>query len=592
MTQEEEENLGFFVSDATEAIRAIEESLLTLEVDPENDHEMNRLYRGMHTLKGNAGFLELTAIETLAHACEDLVSLVRDKEQSLDAEMVNLLLEALDKLRWAMQVLTEEHTPPSPEAVRDLVARIAATFEARGGMHLEKDSPAFELFDDDEVPPAEVAASRRPGGTESPVSLPSRAASARPAASSRPVSSPGPAAGAKATSAAAPTRERIEFLRVDAAKVGSLMDLAGELGLACSAVTRHPDLEGRVLEGFAAAAHRLELLVREIQNDMSSLRLVPVSPVFQRMRRVVRDAAKRTNKEIDFVIRGEDTEVDKVMIDALQDPLIHVLRNAVDHGIEAPEVRVAAGKPRRGRIVLSASHQGGEVKIEVRDDGRGLDRERVLARAKERGLCAADATPSEEEITQFVFLPGFSTKETADALSGRGVGMDVLKTTVEALRGRVGLTSTAGQGSRVAATMPLTLAFVEAMVVRENDRLFALPIEKVFEVSKVDFRNVVESSATRQTMLRVRDTCVPVLWLHTYWDEPQRAPKELDGRVVVLVQTSRGAVAIPVDELIGNQQVMLKPLRGTLSGIRAAAGCGMLRTGDVAIALDCDRLHG
>jgi len=347
---------------------------------------------------------------------------------------------------------------------------------------------------------------------------------------------------------------------------------------------------GRDLEGFAAAAHRLELLVRELQNDLSSLRLVPVAPVFQRLRRVVEDAARRTHKEVDLVVRGEDTEVDKVMIDALQDPLVHVLRNAVDHGLEEPAARVDAGKPPRGRVVLSASHQGGEITIEVRDDGRGLQRDRILARAIERGLCPADAQPTDDELAAFVFLPGFSTKDTADTLSGRGVGMDVLKTTVESLRGRVALKSTPGQGSRVTLKLPLTLAFVEAMVVRERGRLFALPIEKVFEVSKVEQARVVTNSADDQVLLRVRDTCVPVLWLDRYWGESGRE-RALSGKVVVVVQTARGAVALPVDELLGNQQVMLKPLHGPLSHIRAAAGCGMLRTGDVAIALDCDQLH-
>lgn len=571
MLKEERENLDYFIADATEAIRAIEESLLVLEVDPNSATEIHRLYRGMHTLKGNAAFLELVAIEKVAHACEDLISLVRDRGVPFDAAMVNLLLEALDKLRWAMSVLVETNGVPEFAEVRDLVERVQEAFAARGG-EKEAAAPALPegLFLDDEPVTASF-----PEPSQSDVML--RA-------------SPSPAR-AGALVAAKDEVERTEFLRVDAAKVAALMDLAGELGLACSAVTHHPELDGRDLDGFTSAAHRLELLVREIQNDLSSLRLVPVAPVFQRMRRVVRDAARRTDKDVDLVIRGEETEVDKVMLDALQDPLVHVLRNAVDHGLESREERLAAGKSARGRIILSASYQGGEVTIEVKDDGRGLNQERVLARAIERGLCPEGAQPSPKELASFVFQPGFSTKEAVDSLSGRGVGMDVLKTTVESLRGQVALESTTGHGSRVIMTLPLTLAFVEAMVVRENDRLFALPIEKVFEVSKVDQANVVTNSADRTTLLRVRDACVPVLWLHDYWEERRPEQRALAGRVVVLVQTAKGAIALPVDELIGNQQVMLKPLKGLLTGIRAAAGCGMLRTGDVAIALDCDRLH-
>jgi two-component system chemotaxis sensor kinase CheA len=525
----------------------------------------------MHTLKGNAAYLELHSVELVAHACEDLASLPRDRGVPFDARMVDLMLEALDKLRWAIAYVGENKCAPPDEEVAEIVARLQDSFTELGGKRAEKDpdQEGFTLFDDEEPP----------------MSLPT----------------PMAAAGDQETKAqkkAASTRddkvvpiEKSEVLRVDASKVSALMDLAGELGLACSAVTRHPELDGLDLDGFAAAAHRLEILVREIQTDLSSLRLVAVSPVFQRMRRVVRDAAKRSGKEVDLVIVGEETEVDKVMIDALQDPLVHVLRNAVDHGIETPEARVAAGKGPRGKIVLSACHQGGEVSIEVKDDGKGIDKARVVARARERALIPMDAELTDEEAHQLLFVPGFSTKETVDSLSGRGVGMDVLKTTVEGLRGHVALKSVPGQGSRISLNMPLTLAFVEAMVVREGDRLFALPIEKVFEVSKIGPLHLVESSANRQTLLRVRDQFVPILRLREFWDESAVRTGDLEGHVVVVVQTERGAVALPVDELIGNQQVMLKPLHGPLSHIRAAAGCGMLRTGDVAIALDCDRLY-
>jgi len=319
---------------------------------------------------------------------------------------------------------------------------------------------------------------------------------------------------------------------------------------------------------------------------------VAVSGVCQRVGRVVRDTAMRTGKEVELVLEGEETEIDKVMVDALQDPLVHVLRNAIDHGIELPEERVAQGKSRVGRIVLSASHQGGEVSIEVSDDGAGIKRDRVRERAESRGLIQPGAELSDDETLSLVFAPGFSTKETVDELSGRGVGMDVVKTTITGLRGRVGLKSTEGRGSRLTMTMPLTLAFVESMVVRERDRLFALPIEKVFEVFKAEASQISRNSADGQTLVKVRGTMVPVLWLHRFWSDTTGVPTDdVDGRILVVVQTSHGEFALPVDALLGNQQVMLKPLRGPLAGIRAAAGCGMLRTGDVALAIDCEQLY-
>jgi two-component system chemotaxis sensor kinase CheA len=455
------------------------------------------------------------------------------------------------------------------------VQRLADAFADRGGERVAAPAQDVAFFDDEPEAEPEHAEG-------APPAPPVDAAADAPQA-------PAPT---RATTAKASTKRaaRVDFVRVDATKIGGLMDLAGELGLACAAVTHHPDIDTTVLEDFGQAAHRLELLVRELQNDLEALRLVPVAPVFQRLSRVVEDAARRTGKDVDLVLRGEDTEVDRVMIDALQDPLVHALRNAVDHGLESTEERLAAGKPARGKIVLSATYQAGEVTIDIKDDGRGLQRERILERARERGLCTDDATPDDEEIFQFIFLPGFSTKVTVDSLSGRGVGMDVLKTTVENLRGHVQVRSTPGQGTRFTLKMPLTLAFVEAMVVRERDRLFALPIERVFEVSKINKEDLVHAASGEQA-LRVRNTDVPLLWLHEYWNEAHTGDLDLEGRVVVVVQTNNGILALPVDEIMGNQQVMLKPLRGPLQHIRAAAGCGMLRTGDVAIALDCDRLH-
>ena len=552
-----EEEWAAFADEATAAIRAIEEGLLEAERRTPTLEDIHSIYRGLHTLKGNSGFLSLHTFGHVAHVCEDLISLVRDRGVPLDASIVALLLEALDTLRKGLDALCANQEDMREAAVAPLVARLVEAFRSRGGA---SSAAAEEAADVPEAP-------------------------APPSATQESVSDDRKADGGPRHEA------RTEFLRIDGGKVSALMDLAGELGLACSGVTRHPGVVGLDLEGFASASHRLELLVRSIQTDLASLRLVPVAPLFQRMRRIVRDASLKTNKDVELRIVGEDTEVDKVMLDGIQDPLVHVLRNAVDHGLESAEERVRLGKRPRGRITLSATQQGGAVTIEVQDDGAGIDRTRVLARAKERGLVPLDADPTDAEIVDFVFLPGFSTKEVADELSGRGVGMDVLRTTVENLRGHVQLTSKPGAGSRVVMTMPLTLAFVDAMVVREHDRLFALPIEKVFEVSKIDGASVVTNSADGRVMLRVRDACVPVVWLHRFWGESRIVPTALHGRIVVLIQTLHGPVALPVDELIGNQQVMLKPLRGVLAGIRAASGCGMLRTGDVAVALDCDKLH-
>ncbi len=769
MSFEDDESWRTYAMDAQDALRDIEGSLLSLETDPARPDEVNRLYRALHTLKGNSALLGLTTIETLAHAAEDMVGLARDGGVSVDQAMVDLMLELVDRLQTVVERAGRDRLDADVSEVADLVERVHAWTRAHGGVKkVEVGATRGEILIWSELPTESaegaeaepgtsasaslvgdeatllahegasefflalcrellprVASALKPGahgegegaelavlvgqlsqpalrmgyfdlvdclGTldqlhqqgghelpefaaqrdelarlltdierrerelaptlpdfgiaalcasiaqpEAPRASPPEPARAptvlgtgRPAkaalervaetaprgarAIAAAASSPGRAPTAGDKRASAPTAERSpqatkqaggnaaqaqaggddassEFLRIDARKLSLIMDLAGEIALASGAVTHHPELEGMELEGFAAAAHKLEMLIRELQNEVSAMRLVPVAGVFHRMKRVVRDTARRTGKNVELTLIGEDTEIDKVMVDSLHDPLVHIVRNAIDHGIESPEERIASGKSPVGTVVLEASHQGGEVSVKVRDDGRGLNRERIVTRAKERGLVREDAQLSDAQIAELVFLPGFSTKEKIDELSGRGVGMDVIKTTIENLRGRVQLETKEGRGSSLNMTVPLTLAFVEAMVVRERDRLFALPIEKVFEVFKTEHGQLSRNSADGETTIRVRNSLIPVLWLHRFYGEDDRQDERVDGKVVVVVQNSRGSVALPVDALLGNQPVMLKPLRGVLAGVRAAAGCGMLRSGDVALALDCERLH-
>lgn len=427
---------------------------------------------------------------------------------------------------------------------------------------------------------------RGPQPVAAPPAATARAAASAPAASG----DRGDDDGGDAGDGAGRDVGRTEYLRIDARKVSMIMELAGELGLASGAVTHHPELAGLELEGFNAASHQLELLIRELQSEVSAMRLVPVAGVFQRMRRVVRDTSRRTGKPVTLTLIGEDTEIDKVMVDALADPLVHLIRNAIDHGLEAPAARAAAGKPATGHLVLEAAHQGGEVSVTITDDGGGLDRDRIWARAVERGLVDGRGRPADEEIDELIFAPGFSTKAAIDELSGRGVGMDVVRSTIEGLRGRVAVRSTPGRGTRITLAMPLTLAFVEAMIVGERGRLYAVPIEKVFEVFQIRPEQVAQNSADGQRLLRVRDQVVPVCWLHRFYDEPA-VDEDLAGRIAVVVQSGHGSLAIPIERLLGNQQIMLKPLTGALAGVRAAAGCGMLRSGDVALTIDCERLH-
>jgi len=318
---------------------------------------------------------------------------------------------------------------------------------------------------------------------------------------------------------------------------------------------------------------------------------VPVGDVFRRIRRTVRELERSTGKEIDLVLEGEDTEIDKVVADRLYEPLVHVVRNCADHGLEALSDREALGKPRRGRITLAASPVGGDIQIAIADDGRGLDRGRILALARQRGLCGLEEEPDDGALWKVIFQPGFSTAETVTNLSGRGVGLDVLNTTMKELRGRISIDSVPGRGVKVVLAIPLTLAFLDSLVMRVGACLYAAPIDVVAEIFQPGSEQIARVSAEGGAeMVRVRDALVPICRLQKYYHEPISEPVSLEKLIVVVFNTGLGRIGVPVDEMFDQQQVVMKPLQGQLEKIRGSFGCALLASGEVAIVLDCERL--
>jgi two-component system, chemotaxis family, sensor kinase CheA len=383
------------------------------------------------------------------------------------------------------------------------------------------------------------------------------------------------------------------LMRVPSERIGRLMDLVAELSLSVAETVRSPDLVGLELSHFETAVHRLMMIVREVQDAATDMRLVPVDEVFKRLRRMVRELERQTGKKIEVVVSGAETQIDKLVADRLYDPLLHVLRNAADHGLEPPAERLAAGKTETGHIFLSASQVGSEVRIVVVDDGRGLNRDRILAKARERGLFGPDEEPEPAALWKIIFEPGFSTAENVSNLSGRGVGMDVLNTTMAELRGRIVVDSTQGQGTRVALHIPVSLAFLDCIIMRLGPRLFAVPIEVVSEIARPGPDDLPRLSADGgRELFRLRGQSVPVCRLERFFDgidDPPRPPNA-PPQVIVVFQTASGLLAVPVDEILDRQQVVMKPLAGRLSRVRASYGCALLGTGEVALVLDCERL--
>ncbi len=411
-------------------------------------------------------------------------------------------------------------------------------------------------------------------------STPAAGASEKPAATV--ATAQGTSTEVKKNTTAAPVRAaENETVRVDRRRLDELINQIGELVIGSSMVEQEllSFNGGLALDSMSA----LGKIVRDLQEMSLSLRMVPIAATFQKMNRVIRDVAKKLNKQIDFVTEGDDTELDKSVVDQIGDPLIHMVRNAADHGIEMPDVRQAAGKNPEGTVRLRAFQQGGNIYIELSDDGKGLDKQRILNKAIERGLVAPDANLSEQEIYNLIFLPGFSTASEVTELSGRGVGMDVVRRNVEALQGSVSVRSVAGQGSTVTVRLPLTLAILDGLLVRLDQEVFIIPLLSVIESVSVQAKDIRPIIGMGE-VISLRGEVVSLLRLHKLLGMP-RASHDENGLIVIVEDQGR-RVALLVDELVGQQQVVIKNLESNFRKVPGVGGATILGDGRVALILD------
>ena len=375
-------------------------------------------------------------------------------------------------------------------------------------------------------------------------------------------------------------------IRVDIDKLDKMLDLVGELVIAEAMVSNNQDKITRKNERFGKAVMQLDKISREIQEVAMSMRMIPLAGVFRKMMRLVRDLAQKANKQVELEIIGEDTEVDKTIIEQISDPLVHLIRNAVDHGLEAPAERLAAGKPETGRVTLEAKHSAGEGWITVEDDGRGLNRDKIFQKGLEKGLIKGeDRDMKDDDIWRLIFEPGFSTAEQVSSISGRGVGMDVVKRNIERLRGKVDIRSRAGVGTIFAVRIPLTLAIIEGMVVRVGAHRYTIPISSIKESFRPG-REQITSTPDGLEIVRIRGELQPVLRLHELYQVEPRYFQLSEG-ILIMVENSDNKYCLFVDELLGQQQIVIKGLPGYLNHVK---GCAILGDGDISLILDIDGL--
>jgi len=629
MSAFDEDIAADFILEAQEILDRLGEQLVTLEQAPQDNEQLNAVFRGFHTLKGGAGFLGVHAMVELCHAAEETLGMARSGKAVLQANHFDAAQQSLDWLQAMLDAVSAgtepQHAPPALIALFDVdaapapvvAAPVAAPAPAAGGGDMISEDEFEALLDQlhgGAAPGAKPVAAVAPaapaakagddmisedefealldqlhGGAAPGARPPSAAAAAPVPAPPAPGPAPAPRPAAAAPAAAAPkaaAAEPEQTVRVDTKRLDAIVNLIGELVLSRN---RLKTLRMRLKdEELDRAVSTLDIATARLQSAVMRTRMQPVGKVFSRFPKVARDVARNLKKEVDLELIGAETELDRNLVEALADPLVHLVRNAIDHGIEMPGLREAQGKPRGGRVRLSAQQEGDYVSIEVQDDGAGIDPERLRAKAREKGLIDPEAAArlSSEECLHLVFLPGFSTKQEVTDISGRGVGMDVVQSRIRELSGQIQIQSELGRGSRFLIRVPLTLAILPTLLVQAGEDIYALPLARVMEVLHAprtslgwfDGRAVLDRKSHTLALVDLRQ-----------WLDVEPAPNAL--LTIVVLQVGEARFGLVVDQVRGREEVVIKPLPKALRGLKGYAGATLIGDGRMALILDVDGLR-
>ena len=557
---QDRELMADFILESREHLSNIEAQALKLEGDRCDREALNAVFRAFHTIKGLAGFLELWEIQKLAHEVEAVLDRARAAELTLAPAAIDVILESADHLgRWLahLEAGLEDRPSAPPAASQPLYDRIDGLLgEAPRSSPPPVDSQPFDAS-------AGAARPHPPGAA--------------------------PLAAAPSLVGAGNLRSEAMAVKVDTAKLDYLVDMAGEMVIAESLVRHDPELAAARNPRLQRNLAQLTRITAELQKTAMAMRLGPIGPLFHRMARLVRDLARQFGKSIDMASEGDEIQLDRTIVEELSDPLMHMVRNAVDHGIEVPEERLRRGKSPRACLTLKAQHRAGQVVVEITDDGRGLDRQRIVATAMDRGLIASPEGLGDTEIDNLIFEPGFSTAAQVTNVSGRGVGMDVVRRHIEKLRGRIEIHSEPGAGTTFSLKLPLTLAIIDGLVVTVGSERYIVPMFAVREM----FRPKPETLWTveqRGEMALVRGTLLPVLRLYRRFAVKPRSEDPLHS-VLIVVEVEGRRFGLLVDDLIGKQEVVIKGLGELFKHVGGISGGAILGAGRVGLILDMDRLY-
>ncbi len=526
--------LASFLAESEEGLDLMEQALVQMEANPSDPELLHSIFRVAHTIKGNATSLELVELAGFAHVVEDLLDVLREQQALPTADLISLLLKTVDELR-AMVATAAAGSHELTPGQQQLIKQIAREVERRSKKV--------------------VSASGTPGESSS---------------------------AAKADTLTATSHRT---LRADVDKLDHMLNLTGEIVIAQGRLRQMIEKLGTEQGRAILEMHReAERLYMDLQNEVMSIRMVPVGPLFRQFARSVRDLAKSHGKMARLEVVGGDVEVDTTVLEQLKDPLLHLVRNAVDHGIEKPALRESNGKNACGVIRLTTAHSGGNIIVTLQDDGAGFDRARILEKARRVGLLAGEGEIRDRDIYDLVFHAGFSTAESVTDLSGRGVGLDVVRRNIDFLRGTVEITSAAGKGTTITIRLPLTLAIIEGFSVRVGAETFIVPLEHVTECTELP---ASQRSQEASGILSLRGTALPYVRLRRAFGLSGQAPKKEN---IVVVKINECHAGIAVDELLGGMQTVVKPLGRAFRGVPGIAGSTVLGDGRVGLIIDVPSL--
>jgi two-component system, chemotaxis family, sensor kinase CheA len=579
------EMINNFVLESEELLQNLEQGLLKWSETPESIEIVSDIFRNVHSFKGNCGFFGFQDPENLTHHMETLLDAVREGSQVASENPGELLLGYLDVIKTALADISQggkgeiEDLENHVQAIKDLaVPRFGEIMVEKGLVEKEtidevlekKNRPVGDFL----VEMGKVTQDQ----VEEALDEQKQKKNSPPATIKTPVKTKAPNASAKR-----------QDIRVDLGKLDDLINVIGEMVIAENMLVNNPDIQDLELENFNKAAQQMGKLIRELQEMAMTIRMIPVSGLFKRMIRLVHDLSAKSGKKVELKLIGEETEVDKTVIETITDPLVHLLRNSLDHGLETPDERINNGKPEKGVVKLSARHEEGEVWIIVEDDGRGLNREKILAKAISQGLIQGDGSDMPDKaIFGLIFHAGFSTAEKITDVSGRGVGMDVVKQNLDKIKGKIEVQSQQGQGTQLKLRIPLTLAIIDGMLVRVGKTKCIVPLIAIREIIRPSSKDITVTP-NGQELAKIREKFFPIRRLSDVLGKSTDCEK-IEDSVLVVMEDQGNSFCLQVDEILGQQQTVIKGLSDYIGNVRGISGCTILGNGDVCLILDIGSL--